>query len=727
MKTRFLLITLLAMLIAACNPVEVGVETPTASAPPSTPTAAPLPTATIIPVPADANPYTLAEAGVSLLIPAGWQVSGPVQMQGFSLYTLGPDAGSSGGPGLSQLIVANEAFTIEEFAQQQCSVCPANPIIDSTVGGKPGKRTVIGGGSAPEAEWYFVTHNGKLIGLSIRPRDGQRFDWVMQTITFQNTAPSGNTQTYRNDAFGFELQIPAGWPVTLLADDGSFGYLGENISFTVSPLDPLECRGDCPVVNSTEPEIGIGNLTATRIRGYYGAVGGNIPHEYLAYLFQREGRFYTFTLHAVGRNETSGQADVIVPLPAEAAPPFDQILGTLQFTPISAPRFACSIAYANDMRAFCLGEGATAIPTAEATAPNRIENVAISSDGAWVAYLTSDPNTGIGELWAVDVRGLTGNNGLGLPRRMLANGANIPNSDAQWINTPKSFQWQAGTHVLFFDTRFAPAAGQITGPGEYINNDLWRVDVESGDVTNVLPKDEGGDFTLSPDGHRIAVSGATSIQRMNADGSDRHNVIEFPAIITYSEYQYKPLVVWSADSAYLSVAVPSADPLAADSSLSIFRVSADGNAADTVGRLPGNFVFGGPLGPWLSRDGQRLVYGQSREGVTDLWLTNADGSNPTVFASNSLSANGWGWSPDSEWYAYGIVPEGGNFLLRQNGALQEFGAGLTIVGLEWVDATSFYFIAVSGNANYGVYFPRIGDPTQVLVSGLNPGLSFDVR
>lgn len=147
-----------------------------------------------------------------------------------------------------------------------------------------------------------------------------------------------------------------------------------------------------------------------------------------------------------------------------------------------------------------------------------------------------------------------------------------------------------------------------------------------------------------------------------------------------------------------------------------------------LAELPGNFVFGGTLPAGFSPNGARVVHRQSNaQGVTDLILINADGSNPTVFASNSLSANGWGWSPDSEWYAYGVVPEGGNFLLRRNGALQEFGLGLTLVGLEWVDATSFYFIAVSGNANYGVYFQRIGEPTQVLASGLNPGLSFDVR
>ncbi|MGQ0600877.1 MAG: hypothetical protein ACT4QE_04170 [Anaerolineales bacterium] len=142
---------------------------------------------------------------------------------------------------------------------------------------------------------------------------------------------SGEWVTYTNAQFGFSLQHPKPLQVTLLAADGSFGYLGDFISFAVSEHDPLECRGDCPVVDSVERGISIGNQTATRFRGSYGAVGGNAPHEYLAYLFEHAGRFYTFTLHAVARNATTDRPDVIAPLSPFVTPQLELILATLQF------------------------------------------------------------------------------------------------------------------------------------------------------------------------------------------------------------------------------------------------------------------------------------------------------------------------------------------------------------------------------------------------------------
>jgi hypothetical protein len=351
-----------------------------------------------------------------------------------------------------------------------------------------------------------------------------------------------------------------------------------------------------------------------------------------------------------------------------------------------------------------------------------ISDVAVSSDGAWVAYIVNlPPDNATSELWAVNPGSEAAPVRLVGPEQLLS-----PQPDT--ISSPRNFEWAGDSHTLIFDTRFVPSGG-IQGPGEYINNDLWQVEVDTGAMRNLVPAGSGGDFYPSRFGRQIAISSATSVSVFNVDDGSLEAVINFPAILTYSEYQYKPKVVWSADSTYFNVAVPSSDPLAPDAGVTIYRVNANDNSVQTSGELPSNYVFGGPLGPELSPDGQRLVYGQaSDQGVANLILVGVDGSDPTIFNSTSLSANGWGWSPDSEWFVYGIVPDGVNRLLRRNGALQEFGAGLTIVGLEWVEATSFYFAAVSGDAQYGLYRQTVGDPNpQTLVSGLGPGLMFDAR
>jgi hypothetical protein len=163
-------------------------------------------------VPADAVPFTIAEAGLALSLPAGWNIADPIAAQGYSLYLLGPEAGISGGPDASQIIVADaDQLTIEQFAEQQCSICPVQTVEDTTLNGQPAKRLIIGGGSTPEFVWHFLTANGRLIGLSLRPRDGQAHDWVLTTLTL--TTASGARQSYSNTDFGFALDVLAGWIV----------------------------------------------------------------------------------------------------------------------------------------------------------------------------------------------------------------------------------------------------------------------------------------------------------------------------------------------------------------------------------------------------------------------------------------------------------------------------------------------------------------------------------
>ncbi len=172
MKKLHLIVTMAAVLLSACAP-------PAPTDPPPTATSA------AYPVPADGNLYALAEGGFSIVIPAGWSVAGPITVNGYSLYRFGVDPSASGGPDSGQVIIADAAsLTIEQFAQQMCSICPANPIEDATVGGLPAKRTLIGGGSAPASEWHFVTRNGKLIGLSFRPAGDAPTDWIIGTLRF---------------------------------------------------------------------------------------------------------------------------------------------------------------------------------------------------------------------------------------------------------------------------------------------------------------------------------------------------------------------------------------------------------------------------------------------------------------------------------------------------------------------------------------------------------------
>lgn len=167
---RFFFLNLLIVVLAACLPTsEPTIVTPTV-----------LPTLAATAVPATPIPtapgtrYTNAEGQFSLQLPNGWQVLEPqiVMNDGerpYTLYVLGDNPAPSGGPGSSNIIIADtQLWTTADFVQSQCSTCPAHPIEQIVLNGVPAQQTKIGGGDVPiTITWHFITHNGNLIALAI--------------------------------------------------------------------------------------------------------------------------------------------------------------------------------------------------------------------------------------------------------------------------------------------------------------------------------------------------------------------------------------------------------------------------------------------------------------------------------------------------------------------------------------------------------------------------------
>lgn len=725
----------LSLGLAACNPSQNTPAPATSEPTVSSPTAVPATPNTPIPsIPADAMPHTFVEGNFSISLPAGWKVAGPFEAAQYRLYTFGFEPGNSGGPGISQIILANEgALTVEQFAQQQCNACPSNPIENITLGGLPAKRTVIGGGSAPAFEWHFINHAGKFIGFSIRPA-GDGLEWILPSLSFSAPPAAGQTQTYRNNPVGLELQVPIGWQITENTPPASPVML-DTLAYIFSQPQP-----------TTPPKGGEGPAEGVKIDviALYDSAINQSLEQAIAWvksgLSESSGvlvserrvvlaggitavRLQTSSTRGEGISFLAKVNDVIVLLGGSGTDLslFDVAANTLRAAQpnigslLTGP---CTVAYANLTDLFCLNANRQPVLVAQSESGTTLSNPKISSDGAWVAFLVNQPD-GNSQLWAVN---LNGQRGLE-PLVLLAGQEQLPNADAQLINSPQSFDWQAGTTRLFFNTRFVPVGG-IQGPGEYINNDLWQVDVVNALVSNVLAAGVGGSFYFAPDGQRLAISTPTAIKLLTVNENALNTVLEFPSISTYSEYQYKPAVLWHPDSTSFTTLVPSADPLAADASGALYRVSADG-AAQTVWTRLGNFVFGGAVFP--SPDGQWMVSTTIVDN-TPIWrISQIDDSSETVFANTPLSVNGWGWAPDSQHYAYGIVPDGQNFVLQVNGAQEAFGAGTTPVALEWASPTQFYFLAVRGNAQYGLYSHVLGQPTQLVVDGLTPGSTLDVK
>ena len=78
--------------------------------------------------------------------------------------------------------------------------------------------------------------------------------------------------------------------------------------------------------------------------------------------------------------------------------------------------------------------------------------------------------------------------------------------------------WMPGTHTLALNTAATPLGEGIHNT---IADDLWTVDADTGELTNILTQGEGGHFTYAPDGSHVVIRTPTSIWLMEPDSSER--------------------------------------------------------------------------------------------------------------------------------------------------------------------------------------------------------------
>lgn len=404
-------------------------------------------------------------------------------------------------------------------------------------------------------------------------------------------------------------------------------------------------------------------------------------------------------------------------VPSEAAPTEAAATDVPPVAPtatVAAPTAQCFVAIAYLQTLLCQN-GPDQIQVADAGAGKVIGDVAVSPDGGLVAYSVS-ANDGINELWVVNADGTNAHK--------LLDKTNFTPLQPDTVSFPRRFQWQAGTHTLYLDSGFLPT-GPGGGPGEYANFDLWKLDVDTAGLTPVLSAGSGGYFSLSPNGQWIAVTRPQDVSLISADGATvRPNLITFPAIITYSEYAYKPAVTWSPDSSFFTLAIPSTDPMAADSNAAIHRVNVDGSVQH-LAVIPGNFVFGGGLS--LSPDGQHVAYTTTdTNNVSTLHVadtTNGAGGSEIESGMVRLSD----WSPDSLYFAFHVVNDGiysGSLNLNP----QPLAPGVQeIKSMVWSDPTTLVFSG-SVNDHWGVRQATVGGSGAGDIAGpFGFEVVFDVR
>lgn len=385
-------------------------------------------------------------------------------------------------------------------------------------------------------------------------------------------------------------------------------------------------------------------------------------------------------------------------------------------TELPAPSVVCPVAVGFTATVMCVdGPNQTELAHAEG---QQITQVAISPDGGMVAYLAGQYETGF-ELWVVNADGSNAHK--------LASKDQLPTVQPDSYSWPKTMQWRPGTHDVYFDTGWTPNGG-VQGPGEYTNLDLWRVNADSGELTSVLPADAGGFFTFSPDGNWFTISQGESIDLYHADGSVAANdVLTFDSIITYSEYVFKPRVTWGNDNSFFLAVVPSHDPMAPETAVTIWRANVNGTVVPLINE-PGNFVFGGAMVP--SPDAQYVAfttYATDNSGTITLHVKKMDGSN--AGGSEVIGVGGvqiFDWSPDSLYFPYSFADQG-LFVGTLNLNPQPLATGVQIVkGVQWSDTTTLVFSG-SVNDHWGLRQATVGSGFGDLAGPFGDDLVFDVR
>jgi Tol biopolymer transport system component len=311
--------------------------------------------------------------------------------------------------------------------------------------------------------------------------------------------------------------------------------------------------------------------------------------------------------------------------------------------------------------------------------------VKISSDGQVVAFIED------GSLWVVNS---DGSNAHALVEHNDLVSTRLPSGfDQLDILT---FDWIPGTHLILYNTILNSTAE--SNPTNA--NDLLRVNADTGSVITLLAFDQGGNFSISPDGKLLALVRPTTIRILNIDGTHPRQPLTFEEVWTYTSSIYYPIPVWAADSSALMVAIPPRDVRTNPSDpTQVWSIPLDSNAPKLLAEIK---TGGGPLliSPDLTKVLYQLQLSQS-DPVGELHLADIDGSHDTIL-QNGATGTLLGWAPDSQHYVFQANGQTVLILADTTGAAN---ANLTSdtasssTGPVWLDDTHYLLLTTTGDSS----------------------------
>jgi hypothetical protein len=368
------------------------------------------------------------------------------------------------------------------------------------------------------------------------------------------------------------------------------------------------------------------------------------------------------------------------------------------------------IAYVKDGDVWYWEEGG---PHLVLTALGDVSDAVLSSDGLMVAFVRQLSYENL-EIYAVNTDGSNLH-----PLVTLADFATMVTMPDAISAVPYRIAWVPGTHILAFNTRMT-----FEGPGLILPDELRLVDADSVTLSVLMAPGTGGNFYYSPDGTQIALVNSTLISVVDADGSNRRDLLTFPFVITYSEYAYYPPVVWSSDSTYLRAAIPPADPLLdpPDPTI-IWHLPADGSPESSIASISSVPFFHSNviISPDLNKISYLSMVTPGAPPIVDLHIANADGSGDVIYNSGDRYFEAW--ATDGEHFIF--TEAGNNPKIGRVGDPPLDITGVTrMVNINWVDETRYLYLnRLSGS--WELWLREMAIPGVLIASSASDGIGYD--
>lgn len=225
----------------------------------------------------------------------------------------------------------------------------------------------------------------------------------------------------------------------------------------------------------------------------------------------------------------------------------------------------------------------------------------------------------------------------------------MPLSEEEYLEVPR---WPSGAvwmpdggGVLF--TTAVEYTGM--GPGGWVtNDDIWLADAETGRMTNLF-EGEGVEaaFSVNPDGEWVLLSYPERIASLRLASGERRTLVEFPMVITYSEYYLLPQPRWLPGGLQAHVAIAPNDPMQSQV-FTLWRLDVEAGEAQEIGEVVGSVFGWSPTGLSWSPDGAWLAY---VEGGLRVMLANVD-TGEALEVAQGETPYVLGWSPDGRLFLY---------------------------------------------------------------------------